>query len=64
MTIERLEPEIERTRSTPLSPDIAVSIGKVIRRSTSSGASPSPSVMIETVDRSISGRTSTGTRCS
>ena len=28
MTIDRLEPEIERTRSTPLSPDIAVSIAK------------------------------------
>lgn len=49
-------------RATPGMPFIAVSIGKVTRRTTSSGARPSASVSKVTVGRLRSGKTSTGTR--
>ena len=55
-------PDTERTRLTPGTPFICVSIGKVMSCSTSAGASPSASVMIVTVGLLRSGKTSTGSR--
>src|SRR5712691_1154676 len=51
--------EAERTRDTPVAPFMALSIGKVILASTSSGARPSTSAKIVTTGRSRSGKTST-----
>ena len=52
----------ERTRRTLVAPLTAVSIGKVTRRSTSSGAMPSASVITTTVGAFRSGNTSTSER--
>ena len=56
--------EMERTDSTPGSPFIVVSSGKVMSCSTSSAAMPPDSVMIVTVGLLRSGNTSTGVRVS
>ena len=58
-TIEKPVVEVERTRLTPDAPFTAVSIGKVMRRSTSSGAKPAASVITTTVGALRSGKTST-----
>ena len=58
--IESPMPLCERTRDTPGTPFIAVSIGNETSVSTSSGASPLASVMIVTVGLLRSGKTSTG----
>ena len=55
-------PVEERTRRTHDAPLSAVSIGKVIRLSTSSGAMPCASAMTVTVGAVRSGKTSTGIR--
>ena len=52
----------ERTRRTLVAPLTAVSMGKVTRRSTSSGAIPSASVITTTVGAFRSGNTSTSER--
>ena len=52
--------ELERTRRTPAAPFTAVSMGKVTRLSTSSGARPWASVSTVTVGAVRSGKTSTG----
>ena len=49
----------ERTRRTSVAPFTAVSMGKVTRRSTSSGAMPVASVITVTVGALRSGNTST-----
>src|SRR5574343_1609520 len=54
--------EIDRTVAIPGWPLIAVSSGKLISCSTSSGAMPPASVMIVTVGLLRSGKTSTGRR--
>jgi len=59
---DRPAEEVERTDSTPGKPFMAVSRGKVISCSTSSGAMPPASVMIVTVGLLRSGKTSTGVR--
>src|SRR6266446_2924799 len=51
--------EEERTRNTPVAPFMALSMGKVILASTSSGARPSASAKIVTTGRLRSGKTST-----
>ena len=51
--------EAERTRNTPVAPFMALSRGKVILASTSSGARPSASAKIVTTGRLRSGKTST-----
>ncbi len=56
--------EAERTVSTPGSPFMAVSSGKVMSCSTSSAAMPPASVMTVTVGLLRSGNTSTGVRVS
>ena len=56
--------EIDRTPVTPCMPFIAVSSGKVMSCSTSSGAIPPASVIKVTVGRLRSGKTSTGMRVS
>ncbi|EWS52621.1 hypothetical protein X551_04590 [Methylibium sp. T29] len=53
---------MERTDSTPGSPFIVVSSGKVMSCSTSSAAMPPASVMTVTVGLLRSGNTSTGVR--
>jgi hypothetical protein len=55
-------PVEERTRRTPEAPFNAVSIGKVMSVSTSSGAIPCASAMTVTVGAVRSGKTSTGMR--
>ena len=59
-TMDSPTPELERTRTTPAAPLTAVSMGRVTRDSTSSGARPWASVMMVTVGRLRSGSTSTG----
>ena len=54
--------EVERTRRTLVAPLTAVSIGKVTRRSTSSGAMPTASVMTTTWGAVRSGKTSMSVR--
>src|SRR6056297_1608289 len=53
-------PVLERTRRTPPAPFIAVSIGKVTSRSTSSGGMPCASATTVTEGAVRSGKTSTG----
>jgi hypothetical protein len=55
-------PVLERTRRTALAPFMAVSIGKVISRSTSSGDMPCASATMVTDGAVRSGKTSTGAR--
>ena len=58
-TMEKPVVEEERTRLTPAAPFTDVSSGKVMSRSTSSGAMPFASVITTTVGALRSGNTST-----
>jgi len=60
--MDRPTPEVLRTRVTPGMPLSAVSSGKVISCSTSSGAIPPASVSTVTRGLLRSGKTSTGVR--
>jgi hypothetical protein len=60
--IDRPTPEVLRTRVTPGMPFNAVSTGKVMSCSTSSGAMPPASVSTVTCGLFRSGNTSTGVR--
>ena len=60
MIVERPTEDEERTVLTPGVPFTALSIGKVIRASTSSGESPGASVWTTTCGGANSGKTSTG----
>ena len=62
--IEMPAAETDRTRVTPGVPAIAISMGKVTIRSTSSGERPPASVITTTLVLLRSGKTSTGMRCS
>ena len=62
-TTEKPVVDDERTRLTSVAPFTAVSIGKVTKRSTSSGAIPVASVITTTVGAFRSGNTSTSISC-